>query len=49
MGSIHFPVNVVFLGIVSACARESTEVFAPVRSCQFGPAWQGGEWEAGGE
>lgn len=39
--SIHFPVNVVFLGIVSACACEGTEVPAPVQSCQFGPVWAG--------
>lgn len=37
--SIHFPVNVVFLGVVSAC--EGTEVLVPVQSCQFGSAWAG--------
>lgn len=41
VGWSHFPVNVIFLGIVSARARKRTEVLAPVQGCQFGPAWAG--------
>lgn len=41
VGSAHFPINAILLGTVSACAREGTEVLAPVQSCQFRPAWPG--------